>query len=119
MAEEREVSVVMREFVNALMAYVRQQGAEFVTAAVVKPLQKAAAKIALLFAAVVAIVIGLVFFSNFMVLGLAELLGALWLGYLATAIIMFIVAVILFKVMSGGKAEEDGKHGKDGDVCKR
>ncbi|MEN6305925.1 MAG: hypothetical protein ABFD96_24580 [Armatimonadia bacterium] len=115
MAEEREVSVVMKEFVGALMTYLRQQGAEFVTAAVVRPLQKAAVKVALMFAAVVAIVIGLVFFSNFMVLGFAKLFNALYWGYLSAAVIMFIVALILFKVMSGGKAEEDAKHGKDGD----
>lgn len=118
MAEEREVAVVMREFVGALMTYLRQQGVDFVTGAVVAPLQKAAAKVALMFAAVVAVVIGLVFFSNFMVLGFAKLFNALYWGYLSAAVIMFIIGLILFKVMSGGKAEE-GKHGENGDTGNR
>lgn len=115
MAEDREVAVVMKEFVGALMTYLRQQGAEFMTGAVVTPLQKAAAKVALMFAAVVAIVIGLVFFSNFMVLGFARLFDALYWGYLSAAVIMFIIGLVLFKVMRGGKAEEEARHGKEGD----
>jgi high-affinity Fe2+/Pb2+ permease len=102
MAEDREVAVVMKEFVGALMTYLRQQGAEFMTGA-------------LMFAAVVAIVIGLVFFSNFMVLGFARLFDALYWGYLSAAVIMFIIGLVLFKVMRGGKAEEEARHGKEGD----
>lgn len=113
MAEQHEVSQATKELIGTTMTYLKQRGAEFVTGVVVEPLQRAAGKIVMLLLAATLGIIAMVFLSNFIVLGLADLFGSLVWGYLGATVVILIIAVILLKIMSsGGKAEERGKHGQ-------
>lgn len=121
MAEEREVSEMMKEFVHALMTYTKQRGAEMVQAVVVEPLKKMAAKIGLGCAGMTFVSLGIVFLGLFMVHGFARLFGADYVyGYLASAILVLILGALLLWLMgrSGNDAEEAKKDGKNGDRTK-
>lgn len=112
MVEEKTVSELMKEFVAELMLYLRQRGKETVTHVVVEPLTKAGLKIALLLVAAAMGVLAVVFLGIFMVYGFATVFGgSLMWGYLASAVLILIVAAVLMVVMSQ-VGKEERKHGK-------
>lgn len=117
MAEEKNASELMREFVATLMTYLKQQGAQFVTAVTVEPLKKFAGKAAIGCAGLTLLVLGLIFLGMFMVHGFAALFGGSYLwGYLASAVLVMIVGVLLMMIMArSGKGEVAGKDGKPRD----
>lgn len=116
MVEEKSISELTKEFVAELMLYLRQRGKETVTHVVVEPLQKAGLKIALLLVAAAMAILAMVFLGIFMVYGFATLFyGSLMWGYLASAVLILIVAGALLLVMSRVGKEERKDAGQDGD----
>lgn len=120
MAEEREVSELMKEFVHALTTFVKQRGAEMFSAIVVDPLKKMAGKIGLGCAGITFVSLGIVFLGMFMVHGFARLFNDDYVyGYLCSTFLMLILGAILLWAMSrGGKEEEAKRDDKSGDRTK-
>jgi protein-S-isoprenylcysteine O-methyltransferase Ste14 len=113
MAEEKSISETVHELVATLMMYLKQRGAEFVTAVVVEPLRKSAAQAALGCAGLVFLALGIVFLGMFMVHGFAALLDSYVWGYLASAGVTLVIAAILMLIMSRrGKEEVRGNDAK-------
>jgi len=117
MAEDKNVSELMKEFVATLMTYLKQRGVEFVTAVTVEPLKKFAGKAALGCAGLTLVLLGLIFLGLFMVQGFASLFGGSYLwGYLASAVLVMLIGAILMLVMArGGKEEVASKDDKPKD----
>ena len=106
MADEKTVAEVMKEFITTLMTYLKQRGAEFVTAVTVEPLKKFAGKAALGCVGLTLIVLGLVFLGIFMVQGFAVLFGGSYVwAYLASALLTMLIGAILMLVMARGGKE--------------
>lgn len=113
MADEKTVSELMKDFVATLMVYLKQRGAEFVTAVTVEPLKKFAGKVALGCAGLTLLLLGLVFLGLFMVQGFAALFGGSYLwGYLASAVLVILLGVILMMVMARSGKEVASKDAK-------
>lgn len=116
MAEEKDLSQLVKEFLAELMAYLRQSGAELVSHILVDPLRKLAGKAALLAVATTLLISGAIFLAQFMVLGFAWLFGGnlVW-GYLAAAVLVIALAVILLVLVGRSGRQEGGKRGKGRD----
>jgi len=114
MAEPHDIPEMMKEFVSALMTYLKQRGAEVVSAVVVDPLRKMAVKVGLGCAGMVFISLGVVFLGLFMVQGFARLFyNDILYGYLASAILILIVGAALLWLMSRSGKEEVKKDDKN------
>lgn len=111
MAEQKTVTEAVQEFVATLMAYLKQRGAEFVTAVLVQPLQKFAAKAALGCGGLVLLTLGIIFLGLFMVQGFAALFDSYLWAYLASAGVLILgAALLLWGMIRGGKEEGGAKH---------
>ncbi|MHB8997275.1 MAG: hypothetical protein ACYC63_18670 [Armatimonadota bacterium] len=114
MAEPHDIPEMMKEFVSALMTYLKQRGAEFVSAVVVDPLRKMALKVGLGCAGMVFVSLGVIFLGLFMVHGFARLFyNDILYGYLASAILILIVGAVLLWLMSRSGKEEEKKDDKN------
>jgi uncharacterized membrane protein len=122
MADDKSISELMKEFVEELMLYLRQRGRESVSYVVVEPLSTAGIKVAMILVAAALMIIGAVFLGNFMVLGFAALCGgsALW-GYLCSAVLVMVLAVVVLLVMSrvGQEDKTDDGQGQGSDGQRR
>ena len=114
MAEQHEVSELTKQFLHALMLYLKQRGAELTTAILVDPLRKMAGKIGLGCAGITFVCLGVVFLGMFMVHGFARLLGGDYVyGFLASAAVVLILGALSFWLMSRAGKGEAKKRGKD------
>ena len=115
MAEEKDLAELMKEFVAALMTYLRQRGQEFITDLTLKPLKKIAGRLAVLVVALTFCALGAVFLGFFMVQGFSWLFGGstIW-GYLCSAVVVLVLALVLFMVMGhAGPGKEVAKDGRE------
>jgi len=111
MAEDKDLADLMKEFVAALMTYLRQRGQEFITDLTLKPLRKIAGKLVLLTIALTLFIVGAVFLGIFMVLGFSWLCGGSYTwGYLCAGLLVLAIALIVLMVM--GRAGESKKEEK-------
>lgn len=113
MVDNQELTALLKEFLATLAAYLRQRGAEAVTAVVVEPVRKAALKLGLGCAGATLLCLGLVFLGIFAVGGLAWLCGGNYLlGYLAAALLALGFGALLLWLM-GRRPREVHRRGED------
>jgi hypothetical protein len=115
MAEEKDLAELVKEFVAALMTYLRQRGQEFITDLTLKPLRKIAPKLVLLAVALTLFILGAVYLGAFMVMGLSWLCGGnpIW-GHLCAAVIVLAIGLGLLMLMGKDKpAKEVGQDGRE------
>jgi hypothetical protein len=110
MAEDKSIPELMKEFVEQLMLYLRERGKESVSYVLVKPLQQAGVRIALLLLVTALLILGAVFLGMFAVLGFATLFGGnLLMGYLCGGLLVLVAAAVLVLAMGrvGKEAGDD------------
>lgn len=115
MAEGKDLAELVREFVAALMAYLRQRGQEFITELTLKPLRKIAPKLVLLAVALTLFILGVVYLGAFMVMGLSWLCGGnpIW-GHLCAAIIVLALGFGLLWLMGRDRPRKEvGSDGRE------
>ena len=111
MAEEKDVSQLVREFLSALWLYLRQQTAEFIRKATIVPLREAALKAAFLALTAGLMLVAAVFLGIGIMMGLANLLGSSMAAFLAAGALLIAVGVvivlILFRPWQGKAKKKD------------
>ena len=113
MPEQRDLSEAMKEFVATLMTYLKQRGAEFVTATVVDPVRKLAVKLGFGCAGLTLVILGLVFLGICLVQYFGWLFGNMIYGYLSAGVLMLLLAGVLLWLMGRSGKEEAKKRGRD------
>lgn len=112
--EEKDLPQLVREFVEALVLYMRQQGREWVTAVTMPPLRRAGTYLLILTAVGALLVLGIIFAGLGAVLGFAQVLGSLSAAYGLIGMVLLIAAFVVYRLGVSAKDQKGtGDNGVD------
>lgn len=110
--EEKDLTQLVREFVEALGLYLKQQGRELVTEVTMKPLRQAGLYLLLLTAVSSMLALGIVFVGLGAALGLTEALNSSAAAFGLMGVVILLAAFVTYRLwVSRGQTEGKEKSG--------
>ncbi|NPV47351.1 MAG: hypothetical protein HPY69_10355 [Armatimonadetes bacterium] len=109
--EDKDLTQLVREFVETLLLYLRQQGRDLVTEVTTRPLRRAGAYVLLLAAVSSMLTLGIALVGIGAALGLRELTGSSAAGFGLMGLVMLLAAFVTYRLgtpRSRRKEEESG-----------